>query len=129
MLNGKFKLSIEENAIFICDYIVFKAKTLSKLVKNGRKYLSLMLDSQKEKYIFHLWGDSCPRGTLVQGGSYLGRQLSRGTNVGGTNVRGTLVRRTNVTTSFNGVSRVTKGSFQEVSRKFQKLFKKVSLVF
>ena len=54
MVNGKFKLSIVENAIFICVYTVFKAKTLSTLVKNGRKYLSLMPDSQKEKYCFHL---------------------------------------------------------------------------
>ena len=53
--NGKFKLSIEENAIFICVYTVSKAKTLTKLVKNGRKYLSLMADSQKEIYFFRLW--------------------------------------------------------------------------
>ena len=47
MGNGKFKLSIEENKIFICVYTVFKAKTLLKLVMNDRKYLSLMPDSQK----------------------------------------------------------------------------------
>ena len=51
---GKFKLRIEDNTIFICVYIVFKAKSLSKLVKNGRKYLSLTPGTQKEKYFFHL---------------------------------------------------------------------------
>ena len=35
--NGKFKLSIEKNPIFICVYAVFKAKTLSKLVKKWQK--------------------------------------------------------------------------------------------
>ena len=35
--NGKFKLSIEENAIFICVYTVFKVKPLSKLEEKWQK--------------------------------------------------------------------------------------------
>ena len=46
MANSNFR-SIEENAIFIYVYTLFKAKTCSKLVKNDRKYLSLMPDWQK----------------------------------------------------------------------------------
>ena len=45
---------MKAKSIFICVYTLFKAKTLSKLVKNGRKYLSLMPNLQKEKYFYHL---------------------------------------------------------------------------